>query len=295
MGNQVAARTHTERGQELLCERESHIYKWELAGLAQHAALQPRTLDGGERGVITPTQVHAGNVEADGHRPGTGLLSLENTHNSKGGAAHSPDDVAAAAEAAHDLGIPVHLDGARLWNASVATGIPERTWAEGFDSVSVCFSKGLGAPVGSCLAGPADFIRAARRARKLFGGGMRQAGILAAGALYALEHQRKRLEIDHQHAQQLAATIRQCSSLQLNPAGVDTNIVICHVEASWGSAEQFVAAMRELGVLGSAFGPQSVRLVTHRDVDREQIARACQAVAAVAQQAGSAAPAKVNA
>jgi len=272
MGNQVAARTHTERGQELLCERESHIYKWELAGLAQHAALQPRTLDGGERGVITPTQVHAGNVEADGHRPGTGLLSLENTHNSKGGAAHSPDDVAAAAEAAHDLGIPVHLDGARLFNAAAARGVPAAAFVDHVDSVMCCLSKGLGAPVGSVLAGPSSFVDAARRNRKLLGGGMRQAGMIAAPGLRALEN-RERLGEDHRRAARLADGIDRVGGLSVTPP--ETNIVL--VETGRPAAA-FLDDCEDEGLLGVPFDDHVVRFCTHWDVDDGDVDRAIAAV-----------------
>src|SRR6056297_3065149 len=236
MTNQIAIRVHCDRGDEFLCEADRHIYHYEQAAFAQLSGLVARTI-AGEAGVLQPEQLRELIRPANDHMVRTRLVVLENTHNRAGGRIQPLETVQAICQWAHAEELHTHLDGARLWNASVATGIPERSWAEGFDSVSVCFSKGLGAPVGSCLAGSADFIRAARRARKLFGGGMRQAGILAAGALYALEHQRERLAVDHQHAQQLAETIARCPSLRLNPAGVETNIVVFHVEPSWGSAE----------------------------------------------------------
>ncbi|MEF8820884.1 MAG: threonine aldolase family protein, partial [Halovenus sp.] len=203
MGNQIAGRVHTERGQEVLCERESHIYKWELAGLAQHAEVQPRTIDGGERGAISPAQVREGYVAEDGHRPGTGLVTLENTHNSKGGVALAPAEIEATAEAAHDLGVSVHLDGARLFNAAVAQDCPASEFVAPVDTVMCCLSKGLGAPVGSMLAGPESVVEEARRIRKLFGGGMRQAGMIAAPGVRALEN-RERLGEDHRRAERLA-------------------------------------------------------------------------------------------
>ncbi|MFC6730145.1 threonine aldolase family protein, partial [Natronoarchaeum mannanilyticum] len=178
MGNQIVARVHAERGQEVLVERESHIYKWELGGLSQHAQLQVRTLDGGDRGVPTPAQIRAEHVEEDLHRPGTGLLTLENTHNAKGGVAIAPERIDAAAEAARDLDVPVHLDGARLFNAATHHDVPAERFVESVDSVMFCLSKGLGAPVGSMLAGDEKFIERARRTRKLLGGGMRQAGLI---------------------------------------------------------------------------------------------------------------------
>jgi threonine aldolase len=265
MGNQVAARTHTERGQEVLCERESHIYKWELAGLAQHAQLQPRTVDGGERGVPTPQEVHEGYVAADGHRPGTGLLTLENTHNSKGGVAIAPDRIAAAAEAAHEHGVPVHLDGARLFNAAVAHGVPAAEFVEPVDTAMCCLSKGLGAPVGSVLAGPADFIEEARRVRKLLGGGMRQAGILAAPGLEALAN-RERLAEDHRRAARLAEGLDALDGLAA--AEPETNIVLVETDRP---AEAFLEDCEAEGLLGGAFDDHLVRFCTHLDVDDADI------------------------
>jgi threonine aldolase len=261
MGNQVAARTHTERGQEVLCERESHIYKWELAGLAQHAEVQPRTVDGDERGVIRPTQVRAGYVEASGHRPGTGLLTLENTHNSKGGTAIAPEQIAATAEAAHDLGVPVHLDGARLFNAAAARGCPAAEIVESVDSAMCCLSKGLGAPVGSMLAGPDEFVERARRHRKLLGGGMRQAGMIAAPGLIALDN-RDRLAEDHRRAERLAAELDSLDGLAVDPP--ETNIVLVETDQP---ARAFLDSCKDEGVLGVPFDEYVVRFCTHWDVD----------------------------
>jgi len=272
MGNQVAARTHTERGQEVLCERESHIYRWELGGLVQHAQLQPRTLDGGDRGVITPDQVRAGHVEAGGHRPGTGLLTLENTHNTRGGIAISVDTIAAAAETAHDLGVPVHLDGARLFNAAVAHDRPASAFVEHVDSVVCCLSKGLGAPVGSVLAGSEPFVEQARRVRKLMGGGMRQAGILAGPALLALE-KRDRLAEDHRRAEQLAAGLDGVEGLSAGDP--ETNIVLVETDEP---AETVVEACEAAGVRGVPFDDHVVRFCTHLDVTNDDIETALAAV-----------------
>jgi threonine aldolase len=258
MGNQVAARTHTERGQEVLCERESHIYKWELAGLAQHAEVQPRTIDGGERGVPAPEQVREGYVAADGHRPGTGLLTLENTHNSKGGVAIAPDRVAAAAETAREHDVPVHLDGARLFNAAAAHDVPA-------DTVMCCLSKGLGAPVGSVLAGPEAFTDEARRARKLLGGGMRQSGILAAPGLEALAN-RERLAEDHRRAARLAEGLDAVDGLAAPEP--ETNIVLVETDRP---AEAFLEDCEAAGLLGGAFDDHLVRFCTHWDVDDADI------------------------
>ncbi|PSP49830.1 low specificity L-threonine aldolase, partial [Halobacteriales archaeon QH_7_69_31] len=212
MGNQIAARVHTERGQEAIVERESHVYKWEVGGLAQHADLQVRTVDGGDRGVVTPEAVAEGYVEADAHRPGTGLVCLENTHNSRGGTAIAADRIDAACEAAHDRDVPVHLDGARLFNAAAALDVDAARLARAPDSVMCCLSKGLGAPVGSMLAGSEAFVASARRVRKLLGGGMRQAGIIAAPGLLAVSN-RDRLQADHDNARRLAAGLDELAGL----------------------------------------------------------------------------------
>ncbi len=275
MGNQIAARVHTDRGQEILVERESHVYKWELGGLAQHSGLQVRTINGGDRGVITPEAVTEGYVEADAHRPGTGLLCLENTHNSKGGTAIAADRIDAACAAATELGIPVHVDGARLFNAATALDTePERLVAN-VDSVMCCLSKGLGAPVGSMLAGSEQFIREARRIRKLFGGGMRQAGVIAAPGLLALEN-RDRLADDHENAERLAAGLSELERLSVRPP--ETNIVLVEPEEP---AETFLNRCRNAGVLGSPFGKGRVRFCTHLDVDRENIETAIERIAAL--------------
>lgn len=265
MGNQIAARVHTERGQEVLCERESHIYRWELAGLAQHAQLQVRTLDGGPRGLPSPAQVRAGYVEASSHRPGTGLLTLENTHNAKGGTALSVEQIAATAGAAHDLGVPVHLDGARLFNAAVATDATAADYAQHVDSVMCCLSKGLGAPVGSMLVGETEFIEQARRVRKLLGGGMRQAGIIAAPGLEALEN-RDRLAEDHRRADWLASGLQGVDGLTVNEP--ETNLVFVDTDRP---AEKFLADCAERGVRGSQFDEHVVRFCTHLDVTDEDI------------------------
>jgi threonine aldolase len=272
MGNQIAARTHTERGQELLCETESHIYKWELAGLAQHAEVQTRTIEGDERGAIAPEQVRKSYVEEDLHRPGTGLLTLENTHNSKGGTAISREAMAAAADAAHDLDVPVHLDGARLFNAAAALDTPASELVEPVDTVMFCLSKGLGAPVGSMLAGPEDFIEQARRVRKLFGGGMRQAGMIAAPGLLALEN-RHRLAEDHERAERLAAGLDGISGLSVPQP--ETNIVLVETDVP---AAEFLDACEDEGILGVPFDDHVVRFCTHWDIDDADITDTIEAV-----------------
>ncbi|NEU55282.1 low specificity L-threonine aldolase [Halorussus sp. MSC15.2] len=271
MGNQVAVRTHTERGQEVLTERESHVVKWELGGMAQLSTLQVRTLDGGERGVPTPEQVREEYVEEDLHRPGTGLLTLENTHNSKGGVAVTPEKIDAAAETARELGVPVHLDGARVCNAAVAHDVPVERVTENVDSVMFCLSKGLGAPVGSMLAGSEEFVERARRNRKLFGGGMRQAGIVAAPGLLALENV-ERLSEDHDNARLLAERLAGVEGLSVQDP--ETNIVLVNTEAAGLTADEFLDACEDAGVLGTQFDTHVARFCTHWDVDRDDIADA---------------------
>jgi threonine aldolase len=271
MGNQVAVRTHTDRGQEVLVERESHVYKWELGGLAQLSGLQVRTLDGGERGVPTPTQVADGYVEEDIHRPGTGLLTLENTHNSRGGIAIEPEVIDAAATAAHDLELPIHLDGARLFNAAVAHDVDASRFTRHVDSAMVCLSKGLGAPVGSVLAGSESFIERARRNRKLFGGGMRQAGMVGAPGLLALENV-ERLADDHRRAQQLAAGLDELPGLSVPTP--ETNIVLVDTTETGLAAPEFLDRCAEAGVRGTKFGEWTARFCTHLDVDDEDIEQA---------------------
>ena len=272
MGNQIAARVHTERGQEALVERQSHVYKWELAGLAQHAELQARPVDGGPRGVVTPEAVAEGYVAADGHRPGTGLVCLENTHNSRGGTAIAPDRIDAACEAAGDRNVAVHLDGARLFNAAAALDVPAARLTREVDSVMACLSKGLGAPVGSMLAGDEAFVDAARRVRKLFGGGMRQAGIVAAPGLRALEN-RERLSTDHGNAEQLAAGLDEVEGLRARDP--ETNIVLVETD---DPAEAFLERCEAAGVLGVPFGENVVRFCTHLDVDREDVETAIERI-----------------
>ena len=275
MGNQIAARVHTDRGQEVVLDREAHIYRWELAGLAQLSEVQPRTVDA-DGGVPTPDQIREAHVPESLHRPGTGLVTLENTHNARGGVAVPAPSISAAADAAHDLDVPVHLDGARLFNACVALDVDPRRMVRDVNSVLCCLSKGLGAPVGSILAGDAEFIEAARRIRKPFGGAMRQAGLVAAPGLCALENV-ARLETDHDNAARLAAGLRGIDGLRV-PAP-DTNIVQVYTDDLGVDAERFVDACDAAGVRGGAHGPYLTRFCTHLDVDRDDIEAAVDRVA----------------
>ncbi|MEZ3116955.1 low specificity L-threonine aldolase [Halobaculum sp. MBLA0147] len=283
MGNQVAIRTHTERGQELLCDEQAHVYKWELGGIADLSSVQPRTFDAGERAVPTPEQIREGYVAEDLHRPGTGLVTLENTHNSRGGVAVPKSRIDEAAAAAHDLDVPVHLDGARLFNACVATDTDPAEMVAEVDTVMFCLSKGLGAPIGSVLAGPEAYVDRARRTRKLFGGGMRQVGLVAAPALEALENV-ERLAEDHANAERLAAGLDEIDGLSApNP---DTNIVMVDSEAAGLTGEELSSAGKDHGVKFHAFDDHVCRLCTHLDVDAADVDEAVDRIAEIVAEHG---------
>ena len=273
MTNQIALRLHCRAGDEFLCESGCHIYNYEQGAFAQLSGLVAKTLTG-EFGVLKPEQFD-GQIRPDNeHMVRTRLVCLENTHNRGAGRVLPYENVERICRWAREGLLATHLDGARLFNAVVASGISAERWAQHFDTVSVCFSKGLGAPVGSALAGPRDLIREARRHRKLFGGGMRQSGILAAGALHALENNVDRLADDHAHAKILAEAIRQCPALKLVPETVETNIVIFQIAPQLGTAQAFVLALEKQGVRMLAFSPTQVRAVTHLDVSADDCRRA---------------------
>jgi threonine aldolase len=268
MANQLAIRGHTEPGDEILIEANAHIYYYESGAPAALSGAMCRCING-QRGIFTGSDVEAALRPADQHFPRTRLVCIENTHNRGGGKIWSIEQIREVATTARQLGLLLHLDGARLWNASVATGIPERDYAALFDTVSVCYSKGLGAPVGSALAGPKLFIERVRRFRKMFGGGMRQAGIIAAGALFALRNHRARLAEDHANAKALANGLAGLGGLEIKPAEVETNMVRCHVCSM--SALELVERLRSQGVLVLATGPDTVRAVTNLMVSSDDI------------------------
>jgi len=277
MTNQVGVRLHCKPGDEFLCEAGCHIYNYEQGAFAQLSGVVAKTVEG-KAGVLHVDQLRGLIRPENDHLVRTRLVCLENTHNRGAGKIQPHENVVAIAKWAHDSGLRTHLDGARLWNATAATGIAEAEWAKHFDTVSVCFSKGLGAPVGSALAGPKELIKEARRHRKLFGGAMRQAGIIAAGALYALQNNRQRLTQDHANAQILAAAIRAADGLALQPDTVETNIVIFRVEPRLGSAAEFAAELKAAGVLSLAISPTQVRMVTHLDVTEAQCNQAAKII-----------------
>jgi len=283
MSNLIAVRLHCQPGDEFLCEAGAHVYNFEQGGHAQLWGVAARPVEG-HYGVLEPRQLE-GLIRPDNpHYVRTRMVALENTHNRGGGRIQPYANVETICRWAHGNGLTTHLDGARLFNAVVATGIEAVRWAQHFDTVSVCFSKGLGAPVGSALAGPRDWIARAVRHRKVLGGGMRQAGVLAAAALYALEHHVDRLAEDHANAQHLAEGIRQIECLRLDPPDVETNLVFFHVDPSWGPAAQFAEALRRRGLLMLATGPTMIRAATHLDVDRPDVDRAIDILKQVARQ-----------
>jgi threonine aldolase len=269
MSNQVGLRVHCQPGDEFLCETNCHILCYEQGAYAQLFGIAAQPVEG-EHGVLHVEQLMNRIRPENDHCVRTRLVCLENTHNRGAGRVQPYDDVAEICGWAAESGLKRHLDGARLFNAVVASGISAADWAAHFDTVSVCFSKGLGAPVGSALCGESDSIRQARRHRKALGGAMRQAGIIAAGALYALEHHIERLAEDHANARLLAQAVRTTPGLQLDPEGVDTNIVIFDLDPELGTAAAFCARLRDEGVWMYPIATQRIRAVTHLDVSREQ-------------------------
>ena len=266
MSNQLCLRTLTRMGDEVICQEDAHILHYEGGAAAALAALQLRGLPG-DHGILTPAAVEATIRPDSEHFAHTGAVEIENTHNRCGGTIWPLEAMKAVSGLAWERGLKVHLDGARLWNAHVATGISLADYAATADSVSVCFSKGLGAPVGSCLAGSYDFIERARCNRKRFGGAMRQAGIIAAGAVYALEHNIERLAEDHQNTATLASYLLQVPRLAIHHP-VQTNILIADV-TELGGADRVMEALSEQGVLCGVASPTRVRFVTHLDVSAE--------------------------
>jgi threonine aldolase len=276
MGNQIAIMVHTRPGDEVILAERSHIFHYESGAPALLSGVQLRPIEHA-RGLITPEQVEAAIRPEFDWEPRSRLVCLENTVNKAGGAVFPPRQAEAVAETARSRGLRVHLDGARLWNAAVAVGKAESELAAPFDTVSVALSKGLGAPVGSVLAGSREDMRLARRHRKLLGGGMRQVGILAAAGLYAVEHHRQGLTDDHRRARVLAAAMASSPAFSLDAESVETNIVIAETRGI--SAADAVAALRALGIYMIEFGPTTVRATTHRDVSDSDLDRAVKAIA----------------
>jgi threonine aldolase len=268
MTNQIAIKCHTQPGDEVICEENSHIYQYEGGGIAFNAGASVKLL-AGDRGRIHARQVAEAIQPDDVHRPISRLVSLENTSNRGGGCCYEFNDIVAIKSICQEKGLALHLDGARVWNAIVAKNEDYLRYGSTFDSISVCLSKSLGCPVGSILLGNKPFIKKARRIRKVFGGGMRQAGSLAAAGIYALDHHIERLEQDHVHAKELSACIAKKPFVKLL-LPVETNIIIFELQEGL-SAPAMVAALKEKGILGYAISPVRIRLVTHLDISENDI------------------------
>jgi threonine aldolase len=277
MGNQIAIRLHTQHGQEVICEARSHVLDWEMAMVAAFSGCQARTV-AAERGILTWEHVRSAIGPKIYYRAQTALICLENSHNMAGGTVTPLEVLEEIWAGAREAGLPVHLDGARVFNAATALGISVAKLTSGFDTVMFCLSKGLGAPVGSMLVGSKEAIVQARIHRKALGGGMRQAGILAAAGLIALHEMPKRLGEDHGNARLLAeAVARHPEVAEIDLDAVQTNIVIFKLRGGRDAAG-FTAVLKEKGVLVSAIGPHAVRFVTHYDVDRAACERAAKVV-----------------
>jgi threonine aldolase len=276
MGNLAAIMAHTRPGQEVICEEAGHIYNYEMASMAAVAGVLPRVV-AGERGILSWGRIAPAIRPKIYYRAQTALISLENTHNMAGGTVYPVETAHGICDAAHEAGIPVHLDGARIFNAAEFLGRSVAEISERFDSVQFCLSKGLGAPVGSMIVASRMFIDRCRSIRKMLGGGMRQAGVLAAAGLIALEEGPKRLAADHENARVLAQGLARLPGLALDPDSVQTNIVIFSVAPSGLSSAEFLKRIADR-VLAVPVDALRVRMVTHLDVDRADVGRALRAV-----------------
>ncbi|HVN47974.1 MAG TPA: low-specificity L-threonine aldolase [Bacteroidota bacterium] len=277
MSNQLALKCHTQPGDEVIVEEESHIFNFETAAAAFLSNVQLHTVKG-DHGILHADQLPAAVRSSVYYNPITRLICLENTHNKAGGTIYPLEVIEQIHSFAREQNLALHLDGARLWNASVATGIAPCDYANYFDSVSVCFSKGLGAPVGSALVGSAEFIQRARKYRKIFGGGMRQVGILAAGALYALEHNIQRLAEDHQKAKLFAEAMGGIDGFMVHPETVQTNIVVIDIAQRNEPAVKILSVLKAQGILLSDMGRTVLRAVTHLGVSLDDVRHAAEMI-----------------
>jgi threonine aldolase len=280
MGNLIAIKVCTHHGDEVICEERSHVNLYELASMSAIAGCMPRTARGAE-GILAWAQIEAVIRPKIYYDSQTALVCLENTHNMAGGTLYTAAQISDICDHAHAAGLQVHLDGARVFNAAVALGVSVSEIARNVDSVMFCLSKGLGAPVGSMLVGSHDFIQKSRIYRKMFGGGMRQAGVLAAAGLIALQESPKRLSTDHENGRWLAAAIAQIPGLRIDPKTVKTNIVIFDCQQTGMNAVQLCDALKPQGIWALDTAPYSVRFVTHCDVDAHGCERAINVLRAV--------------
>lgn len=278
MGNLVSIYAQSRPGLELVCHEKAHIYHYERGGFAAICGMLARPVPG-EYGVIAPETLEAiFPAKRDLHRQDIGLVCLENTHNNCGGTCLTAKQTAAAAEVAHAHGALVHIDGARIFNAAVALGVPAKELAAPVDSITFCFSKGLGAPAGSMVCGEADFVQRAREARKLFGGGMRQAGVIAAGGKYALEHNIDRLAQDHANARRIAETLAECPGVHVDLQSVQTNIIFFSVKRPDVTAPELCHKLERYEIVAGARNETDIRFVTHLDVSEKDTGTVCEAL-----------------
>jgi len=275
MSNQIAIKAHTQPGDEVICDKTAHVYQYEGGGIAFNSGAQVKLLDG-SRGRITAEQVATAINPDDVHKARTSLVCIENTSNRGGGSCYRLEDIQRIREVCDRHGLQLHLDGARLFNALVATGEKAREYGTVFHSISVCLNKGLGCPAGSLLAGTKTFIQRARRIRKVFGGGMRQAGYLAACGIYALENHIDRLATDHAHAQQIAAALQQ-QPFTASILPVETNIVIIEIKPPYQPA-QIVEKLKSHDIHCIAISPTQIRMVLHLDITPEMVRKVLEVV-----------------
>ena len=279
MGNLTCIMAQTERGQEVICEAAGHIYNYEMASMAALAGVLPRVIPTSD-GILTWEQIAPAIREKHYTRPQTALVVLENTHNMAGGTVYPTRLAQTVCDKAHDAGLRVHLDGARVFNAAVHLGQNVAQMTAQFDSIQFCFSKGLGAPVGSMVVGSKNLIERCRVIRKMLGGGMRQAGVLAAAALVALEEGPKRLYVDHENAKLLAEGLAQIPRIRIQPEKIQTNILIYDVSETELTSADFLKRLAERKVLGGSVDGRRVRMVTHLDIDRADVEQALRAIGA---------------
>lgn len=273
--NQIAINVHCNPGDEVICATDAHIYKYEGGGIAKNSGASVRLIDG-DRGRISAEEISKWLNPDDVHFPVTTLVSLEDTMNRGGGAFYDFAEIKKIKALCAANNLPLHLDGARLFNSLVETGIDYKTYGQQYDSISICLSKGLGAPVGSVLIGNKDFITKARRVRKVFGGGMRQAGIIAAGGLFALKNNIERLKIDHKHAQQIGNTFEDQAWIE-KVIPVDTNIVVGCLK-DHEKLSKLIESLEKQNIKAMAFGPGMIRMVTHLDISESDTNRVCEAI-----------------
>jgi threonine aldolase len=275
MTNQIAIKCHTQPGDEVICDESSHVYQYEGGGIALNSGASVKLIHG-DRGRVTAEQVTSAIQPDDVHRPVSRLVSLENTSNRGGGSCYEIDDLEEIKKVCQNNGLSFHLDGARLWNALVAKKQTAKQYGELFDSISVCLSKSLGCPVGSLLLGNTAFIKKARRIRKVFGGGMRQAGFMAAAGIYALQHNIERLEEDHIHAKLIGESLSNKKFIkQVLP--IETNIIIFELKPEL-SAKQLVEKLKQKDILAYAIAPDRVRLVVHLDIIPAMVTRTIEVI-----------------